>query len=327
MQQRWFKMPVGSAGDAVLRLLSRASNAPFVTAVAVHMAAVEHYSEHPQRFCDDVELSKIIALGLEIDNEQLVLDLITSLKQRGYIQENKQENAPLSNAERQRLYRDRKRNGGNDITGNATHNEASNVTGCVTGNALEREDREERNNPPLPPKGNGEGIENSFQEFFAKRAGRGKATDSEDKAQREYQKLILSGVAHETLCNALQAYAAWCHAEGKAGTRYTKSVSAWLAEGDWKQYAGQQSMQLQKPEKDFATMCAEKGVECSAWLSDMAEKIGAVRALGLFGNASFDGKTVTFKKKMHRDLAVTGHESEMRAVFGKNFEMEVAATS
>jgi hypothetical protein len=324
MQQRWFKMPVGTASDAVLRLVSRTCNAPFVTAVAVHMAAVEHYSEQPRRFHDDAELAQIIALGLEMDNHKLAHDLISTLKSRGYIQENKAENAPLSNAERQRLYRERKRGEGADVTGNVTHNAESNVTGDVTGNALEREEREkEKKETPLTPKGNGEGIENLFQEFFSKRAGRGRATDSEAKAQREYAKLILAGETHETLCNALQAYAAWCHSEGKAGTRYAKSVSAWLAEGDWRQYAGQQAMPLPPAEKTFPELCAEKGVECSAWLSAMAEKIGAAKALGLFGAASFDGQTITFAKKLHRDLAITGHEAEMRAVFGKDFAMKV----
>jgi hypothetical protein len=324
MQQRWFKMPVGTASDAVLRLVSRTSNAPFVTAVAVHMAAVEHYSEHPRRFHDDVELAQIIALGLEMDNEQLVYDLITRLKCRGYIQENKQENAPLSNAERQKLYRDRKRNDECDVTRNVTRNAESNVTGDVTSNALEREEREkEKKEPPLPPEGDGEGFQNLFEEFFSKRAGRGKATDSAVKARREYDKLIAAGETHEALCNALQSYAAWCHSEGKAGTRWVKSVAAWLADGDWEPHAGQQSMPLPPPQKTFEEICAEKGVKCSPWLIAMAAKIGATKALGLFGAADFDGKKITFAKKVHRELAIVGHEHEMREVFGADFEMEV----
>jgi hypothetical protein len=226
----------------------------------------------------------------------------------------------------ERVQRFRERRRGNETP---DETECNDVTPCNDDETPEtpetpKKEKKERkiDNPPLPPKGNGEGSENLFQEFFSKRAGRGKATDSAVKARREYDKLIAAGETHETLCNALQSYAAWCHSEGKAGTRWVKSVAAWLADGDWEPHAGQQSMPLPPPQT-FEEICAEKGVKCSPWLIAMAAKIGATKALGLFGAADFDGKKITFAKKVHRELAIVGHEHEMREVFGADFEMEV----
>jgi hypothetical protein len=181
--------------------------------------------------------------------------------------------------------------------------DAQNVT-CDE-NPLRREEKRREEESPYTPQGGSEG-DFGFSEFWEARPGRGKAPDSEQSARREFKIIIEVGTYDAaSLIRAMRAYAAWCGAAGKAGTKDAKTAEKFLSDGTFEQYT-----------KIEMSPSAYGGEDLPEWQRLLCRLIDPIKVRSFFDGAKFDGKTITCPNEFNANWIKANFDQAIRSALG-----------
>lgn len=306
--QRWFKMPVGTLQNPVIRLICERHNYDMGLVIKIYLAACELNSEENKKFRNDEEFFELVRIFS--GEGQHVVDTVL----RGLIERN----VPLgvettSGAERQRRFKERRRSENHAVTNSVTSNVTSNAESNGGGNALERE-KERKKEPPLtPPQAGGdEGEDEGFSDFWEARPKLGHP-DSRPKARLEYQRLVTGGMKPGDLLEAMRGYAAWAEGKKSKGKEFFYSTEKILRDGLYADY-----LPIHRDADNLV------GMDLPEWQHPLLQLLSPQQVRSWFQGSEIHGNVIFFKKKFAFDWVKNNYAQTIKQVFGEKTEVRYA---